>query len=276
MKDIIFKAIIGLLIGSASVVVFVSIHVVQIDHKAQIDSLKVMITKLDTNLNARIDTVIDTVRTRGNSVAKSIATLQDTLAAVIQKMKKFDSFHIESDSFHIEHDRKLRGKIDTLGAKIEGIDDSVASEVVKLSKSVDSLNFAFHAHTKASTQMDSSLKGAVRDIREQRDIMLSVRVFVGTEEALKNSGYLTTSRFMLLFRKNYKIKQFPDIKNGKAITVHIGRTFRVKGKLVALCGYQGKLRKGKDYIVIEGQEGQTSVVLSRSMIPSTHILAVLK
>ena len=57
--------------------------------------------------------------------------------------------------------------------------------------------------------MDSSLKEAIRDIREQRDIMFAVRVFIGTEKALKDQGYLSTPQFMLLFGQNYKIKNFP-------------------------------------------------------------------
>ena len=228
----------------------------------KIDSLRTIINQL----NARIDTVRGVQR---DSVYSSIASLHANFNSVTNEFQNLYNDHTDN---HIRRDEigQLRVKIAATVA------NSIKTEVAKLGSYIDSLNDEFGEHAKYSAKMDSTLKENVRDIREQSDITLAVRVFVGTEDTLKQQGYLSTPRFMLLFRQNYKIKNFPDSTNSKIDTVYIGKSFPVSGELVALCNYDGKLHEGKDYTVSKGQLDTTHVVLSRPMIAGQPILAVLK
>ena len=240
--------------------IFVTPIIEEKQYEKEIASLRTIIN----HLNARIDTMHE----QRDSVYSSISSLQANLNSVTNK---FESFYNEHTSKHIQ-----QNEIDTLRSKIATVADSFTTKVTELETSIDSLNDEFDEHTTYSAKMDSTLKENVRDIREQRDIMLAVHVFVGTEDTLKQQGYLSTPRFMLLFRQNYKIKNFPDSTNSKIDTVYIGKSFPVPGKLIALCNYDGKLHEGKDYTVSKGQLDTTHVVLSRSMIAGHRILAVLK
>ncbi len=243
--------------------IFVTPIIEEKQYEKKIDSLNKRINHLNTR--------IDTMHEQRDSVYSFISSLQTNLDSVTNNLKESQRLYNEHIRNHI-----WRGEIDTFLNEIATKAASVTKELTNLRTSIDSLNDEFDEHTNYASQMDSSLKKAVLDIQEQRDITLAVRVFLGTEKALKDQGYLSTPRFMRLFRQNYKIKNFPDNTNSKVDTVFIGKSFPVLGELVALCNYDGKLREGKDYTVSKGQLDTTHVVLSRRMIAGQPILAVLK
>ena len=237
------------------------------------------------NTNAALELLKSSIESTNVETAETNRKLQTNaeqtaanLAGVTERLEDINDFNKTlSNSFLKREDKviKILEKVDQTFNKIlqteedsANVADSV-TDVAKLRTSIDSLNGEFR-------KMDRSLKKTVLNIREQRDIMLAVRVFVGTEKALKDPGYLSTPRFMLLFRKNYKIQNFPDTTNSKVKTVYIGEPFPVSGELVALCNYDGKLHEGKDYTVSKGQSDTTHVVFSRPLIAGQPILAVLK
>ena len=271
LSEFVKKHAMSLAIGAASVgfVTHINNNVTNIHRR---------VTNIDrrvTNIDKRVTVVFDTTHKQWDSVAKSIATLQDTLAAVNRKME-------ESRRLHVSRYDTLRGKIDTLRVKIAATAAATAAASLQksldsLQVSVDSLDNEFQAQTKHLTQVGDSLKTtAVKEIQEQIEIIHSVRVFADTETALKRQKYLKTSRFLLFFWKTYKIENFPESKDGEVTTVHIGKPFTVRSNPVAVCDRKGKLRKGKDYAVRPGKSGQTEVVFSHSLIPGQPILVVLK
>ena len=152
--------------------------------------------------------------------------------------------------------------------KRQSVVDSVRLELLKkLIERVDSLS--------NNQQMDSSLKEDLKEIQERYENLRSVIVCVNNEDVLEQQGYLQISG--IPFFKNYKVLNFPDINSSAVREVDIGDTLRVKGELVALCDYQGKLRKGKEYAIIgQPDSSQTLVVFSRPLIAGQRILAVTK
>ena len=213
------------------------------------------------NTNSALQLLKSSIESTNTKTAETNRKLQDNAQKTTENLKTI--------TVQLQEVNKAIKKILQTEEDSTNVADSVSTELATLGTSIDRLNGEFG-------KMDSSLNKAVLDIQEQRDIMLAVRVFFGTEKTLQDQGYLSTPQFMLLFWQNYKIKNFPDIKNSEVKTVYIGEPFSVPGELVALCNYDGRLREGRDYTVSTGESGETRVVLSRSKIAGQHILAVIK
>ena len=234
------------------------------------------------NIDQKVLNIETTIIAQDTSVARSIATVQDTLNAITQKIGKFKSLH---GTLGTRIDT-LQDTLNEMSGRVAVIDDSLTSKAAKLKESVASFDSTIEAQSTRFAQEADSLKHAVQKIREQNEGFHSVRIFVGKEKALRDCGYLRTSGFLCC--KKYRINQFPAtndsvtvndidlVEEGKVVAVHIGKPFCVEGKLVALCGYHGKLRKGKDYAVSKPPCGHTRVTFTRSIVAGQPILVVLK
>lgn len=231
-------------------------------YAAQADSLNLVVE----SLNARIDTV----RAQMDSARTDNKILLTTLRRVTNESREYQRLYKEQ-----------RALVDRLRDEITRVKAGAATQIERLKTSLDSLNSTLSEQAIRLTRMTNSLKKAEeenRALREKnralRETLQSVLVYVGTEDGLKQQGYLDTSRRFV--RKNYKMTNFPDIDNADIIKVGIGETFRVQGELAALCDRHGKLGKGKEYELGEGRDGQFHITFSDSALAGQRILAVLK
>ena len=233
--------------------------------KAKADSIAI------SDLKAWKDSVTDTLDT----INKKTNDILDSLSHETQAQRQY---RIEQRKFN----SKLQEAIDMLQAKIASIPDSI--EIAELRTFidkrhhalVDSLNNKFHRQTKHLTQIKDSLKVNFQKIQEQHENFHSVFVCVVTKGSSEYQEYLEVRQSFVFFKK-YKIKKFPDIDSSVVRKVATGDTLRVPGTLVALYDYQGKLRKDKEYTLVEqSDQSQTLVVFSRPLIAGQRILAVLK
>ena len=226
-------------------------------YAAQVDSMNGVVD----NLNTRIDLV----RTQMDSARASNKVLLATLHRVTNQMKEYQRLYKEQRSLN----DKLRSEI----THVTSERDLATTQVTELKTSVDSLNTELYEQTIRLTRMESSLEEALQETEVLRETVNSVLVYIGTEDALKQQGYLNTSRFI---RKSYKITSFPDINSNDVIKVGVGETFTLQGELDELCDRHGKLGKGKEYELSKGQSGQTLVSFSDPMLAGQRILAILK
>ena len=237
---------------------------------------------------------VDTLKVKVDSIAisdlkawkNSVTNMLDTINKKTNDISNNLSHEIQAQSqYRIEqreYNRKLRNAIDTLQAKIASIPDS--TEIAKLrtfidkrhNTLVDSLNNKFQRQTKHLTEIKDFLQVNFQKIQEQHENFHSVFVYVVIKNSSEYQKYLGVWRAFIFFKK-YKIKKFPDIDSSVVRKVDIGDTLRVQGTLVALYDYKGKLRKGKEYALIEQPDSsQTLVIFSRPLIAGQRILAVTK
>ena len=215
-----------------------------------------------------VTNMLETTKTKTKDISNNLS----------QEIQTQSQYRIEQREFN----RKLRNAIDMLQVKIAAIPDS--TEIAKLrtfidkrhNALVDSLNNKFHRQTNHLTQIKDSLKVNFQKIQEQHENFHSVFVCVVIKDSSEYQKYLGVWRSFIFFKK-YKIKKFPDIDSSDVKKVAIGDTLRVQGTLIALYDYKGKLRKGKEYALIEQPDSsQTLVVFSRPLIAGQRILAVRK
>ena len=238
----------------------------------RVDTLKVKVDSIAISaLEAWKDSVTDTL----NAIKTETKDISNILSQEIQAQTQY---RIEQREFN----RKLRHVIDTLRIKIASIPDS--TEIAKLRTFIDkrhnaladSLNNKFQRQTTHLTKIKDLLQVNFQKIQEQHENFHSVFVYVVVKDSSEYQKYLGVWRAFIFFKK-YKIKKFPDIDSSVVRKVDIGDTLRVQGTLVALYDYQGKLRKDKEYTLIEqSDQSQTLVVFSRPLIAGQRILAVIE
>ena len=270
---------------------------------AHINSSVTNINSNIRNIDQRVSTIQTTVFAQDTTIAGSIAALQDTLksvSAVTQKIKasqnlcesRYDTLlglvEVLSGEFDTLRTRivTLQDSLRGLSGSIGAVNDSLANNAIKLEESVDNLRDSIEAVSIRFVKKADSLQDFVRETRKQNDELHSVRIKVGAEKSLVESGNLRTYGFLCL--KKYEIRQFPDTNDSKIIEdgafidssdvfkVRVGSSFRVKAEVATLCGFYGSLRKGKDYVVSEEQSDTARVTFTASTIAGQRILVVLK
>jgi len=119
---------------------------------------------------------------------------------------------------------------------------------------------------------------AMKQVEQMKETMSSVLLYVGTEDALKQAGYLKAWR-PALFSKDYRIIGFPEVSNGdlpKGVhRVSLNTPFSLQGELEALADRHGKLDKGKEYDV-QQSKGAFAITFTEPTLRGQSILAVLK
>lgn len=229
-------------------------------YTAQIDSMNIVVD----DLNSRIDVV----RTQMDSARASNQVLLASLHRVTNQMKEYQRLYSEQ---RVLNDR-LRDEI----AHVRTERDLATTQAVQLKTAVDSLNNELYEQTIRLTRLESSLEQALDEGKDLRRTVTSVLVYVGTEDELKQKGYLDTWR-PALFSKNYRSTGFPDVTTNPNIRrIPVGETFTFQGKLVALCDRHGRLGKGKEYELSQGPPGQTLLTFTDSMLSGQRLLAVIE
>lgn len=229
-------------------------------YTAQIDSMNIVVD----DLNSRIDVI----RTQMDSARASNQVLLASLHRVTNQMKEYQRLYSEQRALN----DKLRSEI----SQVRTERDLARTEARVLKSAVDSLNNELYEQTIRLTRLESSLEQALAESKDLRRTATSVLVYVGTENELKQKGYLDTWR-PALFSKNYKSTSFPDVNtNPNVRRISPGETFTLQGKLVALCDRHGKLGKGKEYEISQGPQGQTLITFTEAMLTGQRLLAVIE
>ena len=232
---------------------------------ALIDSLNMVVD----GLNVRIDSV----RAQMDSTSTSNKVLLTTLHRLNNEMKEYRRLTTN-----------LRGDLENVTASRDSLRNSLFEQTSRLQRVTEALEKAHKESQKLredlqATQQDlqvtqENLEVTKEDLEDAKEIISSVLVYIGTEDNLKEQGYLHTWRRI---RKNYKIINFPDVDNTDVKKVAIGENITVQGELAAVCDDHGKLGKDKEYALSEDKEAQTlTISFSDPLLVGQRVLIVLK
>ena len=242
----------------------------QMEEEAQRDAA--LIDSLDqvvVDLNARIDSV----RTQMDSSSTSNKVLLTTLHRVTNEMQEYRRLTVS-----------LQGDLEQVTVNRDSLRNSLFEQTNRLQRVTEALEKAHRESEKLRADLQvtkedlevtkEDLEVTKEDLQDAKEIISSVLVYVGTEDKLKEQGYLHTWRRI---RKNYKIINFPDVDNTDVMKVEIGKAFSVQGELAAVCDDHGKLGKDKEYQLSEDKEAQTlSISFSDALLVGQRVLIVLK
>ena len=245
-------------------------YVMQIEEEAKRD--EALIDSLNQVVDA-LNVRIDSVRTQMDSSRTSNKVLLTTLHRINNEMQEYRRLTIS-----------LQSDLDLITASRDSLRTSLFEQTSRLQRVTEALEKAHKESQKLredlkATQQDlqvtkKDLQVTQEDLQDAKEIISSVLVYVGTEDNLKEQGYLHTWRRI---RKNYKIINFPDVDNTDVKKVAIGETITVQGKLAAVCDDHGKLGKDKEYALSENKAAQTlSISFSDPLLVGQRVLIVLK
>ena len=177
-------------------------YVQQIEEEAKRDDALIdSLNQVVDGLNVRIDSV----RAQMDSTSKSNQVLLTTLTRLTNEMNEYQRLTTS-----------LKGDLEMAQAARDSLRDSLFEQTNRLQRVTEALEKA-HEDLQATkedlkvTQEDlkvtqEDLKTTQEDLEDAKEIISSVLVYVGTEDNLKEQGYLHTWRRI---RKNYKIINFP-------------------------------------------------------------------
>ena len=240
-------------------------YVVQLEsevatYTSQIDSMNNVVD----GLNGRINTL----RTQMDSARASNKLLLASLRKVTNEMKEYRRLYGEQ--------KRANEKLITELKQARADKDAVVGEVKTLKVEVDSLNNALYSKTVRLVRLESNLEEAMEEKKALEETATSVLVITGTEDELKEKGYLKTWR-AAIFSKNYKVIDFPDVLDSNQIKrISLGETLALAGELQAICDRHGKMEKGKEYEVSNGPAGQSLITFIDDTLEGQRILAVFQ
>lgn len=226
-------------------------------YTAQIDSMNSLVDGLNNR--------IDLVRTQMDSARASNKILLASLHRVTREMNEYKRLYSEQ--------RSLNDQLRTEITSVKTERDRALTQAQVLKSAVDSLNNELYTQTISLTRLESTLEEAFEENKDLKKTVNSVLVYVGTEDDLKQQGYLNTSRFI---RKSYKVSGFPDVNDAKILRIPVGETFTLSGELKELCDRHGKLGKGDEFEVSKGAQGQSIISFTDELLVGQRILAVIK
>ena len=245
-------------------------YVMQMEEESKRDAA--LIDSLDqvvVDLNSRIDSV----RTQMDSSSTSNKVLLTTLHRVTNEMQEYRRLTVS-----------LQGDLEQVTVNRDSLRNSLFEQTNRLQRVTEALEKAHRESEKLRADLQvtqenlqvtqENLEVTKEDLQDAKEIISSVLVYVGTEDKLKEQGYLHTWRRI---RKNYKIINFPDVDNTDVMKVEIGKALSVQGQLAAVCDDHGKLGKDKEYQLSEDKEAKTlSISFSDALLVGQRVLIVLK
>lgn len=247
-----------------------STYVMQMEEEAKRD--EALIDSLNQVVDA-LNVRIDSVRTQMDSSRTSNKVLLTTLHRVTNEMKEYRrlviSLQSDLDIVTVARD-SLRNTLFEQTSRLQRVTEALE----KSHKESQKLREDLQATQKDLKVTQKDLKLTQEDLKDAEEIISSVLVYIGTEDNLKEQGYLHTWRRI---RKNYKIINFPDVDNTDVKKVAIGEDITVQGELAAVCDDHGKLSKDKEYALSEDKAAQTvTISFSDPLLVGQRILIVLK
>ena len=240
-------------------------YVVQLEsevatYTTQIDSMNPVVD----GLNGRINTL----RTQMDSTRTSNKVLLASLRKVANEMKEYRRLYGEQ--------KKANERLITELKQVRAEKETATEEMKGLRTEVNSLNNALHAKTVRLVRLESSLEEALEEKKALEETATSVLVITGTEDELKEKGYLKTWR-AAIFSKNYRVIDYPDVLESNQIKrISLDETLALAGELQAICDRHGKMEKGKEYEVSKGPGGQSLITFIDDTLQGQRVLAVFK
>lgn len=240
-------------------------YVVQLEsevatYTAQIDSMNTVVD----GLNGRINTL----RTHMDSARASNKVLLASLRKVANEMKEYRRLYGEQ--------KKANERLITELKQVRAEKETATEEMKGLRTEVNSLNNALYAKTVRLVRLESSLEEALEEKKALEETATSVLVITGTEDELKEKGYLKTWR-AAIFSKNYRVIDYPDVLESNQIKrISLEETLVLAGELQAICDRHGKMEKGKEYEVSKGPDGQSLITFIDDTLQGQRVLAVFK
>ena len=228
------------------------------------------------SLNYAVDSsnqLIDQLRARADSLQR----VDERLMESVQQLNK----EVREYRFLAEQRRR---KNDELHAAIDQLQQEKRADkqsIARLRSESDSLNTALlDAHTDLRRKNDhiqrieGDLGQAREEIADLRQAQVSVRLYMGTENFLRESGLLKTGRGLSL-RKSYKLVKKPMADDPRIQVVPIGQPLVLESTPEELVDRFGKLKKGRDY-QIGKSEGVTSITFVNEILGGVDVLGVVK
>lgn len=238
-----------------------------------------------TVANATIDSLNYTIES-SNLLIDEMRSRVDSLQQVDQKLLE----SVQRLSKEVKHWQSLasehRRKNEALTQEVERLKrDKQADQrtLARLRSDADSINTALlEAHTSIRRQeshiktMDLELGKARDEVAMLRQAETSVRLYVATEDYLKESGYLEVDRiFGRAFKKAFKLARRLDANDERVQLAPIGEALRIAGEIDAVVDRFGELKKGEAYRQ-KKVEGGVEVTFIDDLMGGSDVLVVLK
>ncbi len=244
-------------------------YVIQLEQEvsaytAQLDSLNAVVD----GLNGRLDRI----RSRMDSVQASNRTVLASLHRVTNEMKEYQRLYRKQQAVS----RKLRQELTQVRTEKE----RAVAEARHLKSEVDSLNNELYEKTVRLVRLEDNLEQAVRRAKSLEATVRSVLVYVGTEDVLKQEGYLKMGRSVLL-KKRYRLVGFPrvagDQEDAAVFRTALGEPLLIPGPVAFLVDRHGKLSKRKrEYTLRAGPQGHPVITFVDSTLSGQRVLVVLE
>ena len=217
--------------------------------------------------------LIDEMRSRVDSLQHVDEKLIASMNRLNREVKKWRELAGE----HKRMNEQLTSEMERMKREKQSDQRSIA----RLRSQADSINAALlDAHTSIRRQ-EGHLKQMELELGQSRDEIAllrqaetSVRVYVATEDYLKDNAYLETGR--RIFRKSYKLTKRLDPSDPRVRLVPIGEPLRVEGEVQVYIDRFGKLQKGDSYSSRKVEGGALDVTFTDDFLGGSDVLVVLK
>jgi hypothetical protein len=216
-------------------------------------------------------TQLVTLQAKLDSLDKFEMLLQEKNQQLRKEVKKYRSM--------AEKRRRMNVELQEAISLLQGEKEADAAQIDRLIVASDSLTAALREQRDLTWKLSEELEDANRKIErteaELDQAKNTVRVVVGTEDRLKEEGFLETGR--RFFRKGYKLVQKPGHDDYKVKILTIGEPLPLNPgqKLKELIGRTGKLKKGQDYTLgVSG--GATSITIVNDILRGEAVLVVVE
>jgi len=237
--------------------------------------------------NSTIDSLTYSVESRDSKINEmralvdSLQHVDDRLLASVQQLNKA-----------VKKWRTLAGeqkrKNDELTVEIERLKQEKRIDqrsIARVRAEADSLNSSLlEAHTDIRRQegridrLQTDLATSRDDAAQLERAQTTVRVYVASENYLKDNGFLKSSRKLgRAFRKSYALVKRLDPKDPKVVMVPVGDPLFVEGELSALVDRYGKLKDGRVFEKKRDKvRGGVEITFVDDMLGGVDVLAVMK
>lgn len=230
---------------------------------ARIDSLQIEVGTSQAQLT--------TLQTQLDSLEKFEMVLQEKNQQLNKEVKKYRSL--------AEKRRRMNVELQEAITMLQEEKEADAAAIDRLIISSDSLTSALRDQRDLTWQLSQELEDATRKIEkteaELDQAKNAVRVVVGTEDRLKEEGFLETGR--RFFRKGYKLVQKPgDDYQVEYLAIGEALALGPDQRLKELIARTGKLKKKKDYTVEVSEEGVAQVTIVNEILKGEAVLVVVE
>ena len=212
-----------------------------------------------------------TLKAQLDSLTKFEMLLQKKNQQLQKEVKKYRAI--------AEKRRLLNVKLEKAISLLQEEKEADATKIDRLIIESDSLTAALREQRDLTLELSQELNEANKNIERTKaeldQAKTAVRVVVGTENRLKEDGFLETGR--RFFRKGYKLVQKPGHDDYKVKILTIGEPLPLNPgqKLKELIGRSGKLKKGQDYM-LGVSEGITHVIIVNEILRGEAVLVVIE